>query len=497
MAGFRIEGNTSGNVVEVNTSNQLKIVPETNAASNPGNVGGVRMFSENDPGEISGSAYLRSPETSSDYRLRAAVDTVLFTDTFNATAQNTGMWKHAFTTMTMTQSAGFLNVNAAGTSTVSGNYAYLQTWKYFPMIGTAPLSIEVTCALTSVALQANEVYQWGAGVALAAADPVDGAWFELTTAGLYGVIRYNSGVATKQILTATARTLGANNKYVLVLAEREVEFWIDDVFYGEIAIPTGQSQPLLTTALPVFIQKYNNGTVGASPSSILKVGDITTSLMDIATFKPWSQQMAGQGYSGQGQNGGTMGPNAFFTNSAYPTTALPINTALTANLPTGIGGGRGLATLWNLAATDMVLTQATNPLGGVNQTPRTLFITGVTINAVSHSAAWTGPAAGGHSLLFGVYYGSTAVTLAQAETGSFVTATIKAFRRKLLGFMTWATGATAVGTPPDRGPIVVTFDSPIVVNPGENFGIFAQMTNGAVTATGGLFFTYDFDHYYQ
>lgn len=96
------------------------------------------------------------------------------------------------------------------------------------------------------------------------------------------------------------------------------------------------------------------------------------------------------GLSGQGQDGGTMGANAFFTNNTLPTTALPVNTALTANLPTGLGGGRGLATLCS-----------------------------------------------------------------------------------------------------------VKFDVPVVVHPGENVGLFCQIVNGAATATGGLFFIYDFDHYYQ
>lgn len=469
---------------------------KTALTNTPAYMGGVRLFSENDAGDATGTVYLKSPETSADYRLRVGLDTILFTDTFNASAQNTGVWKHAFSTMTMTQSAGFLNVNAAGTSVASGHFAYLQTWKYFPIIGTAPLSTEITLSLTSTALQANEVYQFGHGVCTGAADPVDGAWYELTSAGLYGVIRYNSGVATKVLLTATPRTLGANNKYALVVGEREIEYWVDDIFLGEIGMPAGQSQPFLTTALPVFIQKYNSGVVGSSPSSVLKVGDVTVSLMDIHTSKPWAHQMAGQGYAGQGQNGGTMGSNSFFTNSALPTTALPVNTALTANLPTGLGGGRGLATLWNLAATDMVMTQATNPLGGVNQTPRTMFITGVTISAVVASAAWTAPAAGTHSFLWGIYYGSSAVTLAQAESGTFTTATVKAFRRKFLGAMCQTAGTAAIGTPMSNS-IAVTFDTPIVVNPGENVGLFCQMHNGAATATGGLLFTYDFDHYFQ
>ena len=451
---LKIVGNSSGNIAEVNASNQLKVTTETNVEANPGNVGAVRAFSENDPGDVTGSAYLKSAETSPDYRLRVGLDTIKFNYTFNATTQNTGIWKHAFTTMTMTQASGFLNVNAAGTSTVSANYAYLQTWKYFPVIATAPLSVEVTASLTTTALQANEVYQFGLGVAQAAADPVDGAWIELTSAGLYGVIRYNSGTATKLLLTATPRTLGKNNKYVMVIGEREIEFWIDDVYYGELTMPAGQSQPFLNASLPFFVEKYNSGTVGASPSSILKIGDVAVTLMDIVTNKTWSNQMAGLGLTAQGLDGGTMGSNSFFTNSALPTTALPANTALTANLPTGLGGGRGLATLWNVAATDMVMTQATNPVGSVNQTARAMYITGVKISTVTASAALTAPAAGTHSFIWGIYWGSTAVSLVQAETGSFATGTTKAFRRKFLGTQAITTGAAAIGTPADKDVIL-------------------------------------------
>ena len=487
-----IRGSTSGLGAEVTSSNELKV----KLSATDG--GAVRLFSENDPGAKTGTAYLKSPETSPDYRLRVGQDTLLFTYTFNATAQNSGVWKHGFSTMTMTQSAGFLNVNAAGTSTASGNYAFLNTWKYFPVIGTAPLSVEFTGQFTAYPV-ANEVFHAGLGLPTGATECVDGAWFEMTSAGLMGCIRYNSGTTTKTTLISDISTLplNTNAKYAMVVSEREIEWWIDDVLYAETEMPNAQSQPFLSGALPLFIQKYNSGVVGSSPNAIFKVGDITVTLMDIETDKPWSHQMAGMGLSGQGMDGGTMGSNTFFTNNALPTTALPVNTALTANLPTGLTGGRGLATLWNLAATDMVLSQATNPLGGVNQTPRTMFITGVTISAVSATAAWTGPAAGQHSIQFGMYYGSAAVTLAQTETGSFVNNTIKAFRRKFLGFMTWATGAAAIGTPPDRGPITVQFDSPVVVHPGENVGIFAQMHNGAATATGGLLFTYNFDHYFQ
>ena len=48
MGGLRIEGKVSGNIAEVNTDNELAV-----ALSNvPANIGGVRMFSENDAGAL-------------------------------------------------------------------------------------------------------------------------------------------------------------------------------------------------------------------------------------------------------------------------------------------------------------------------------------------------------------------------------------------------------------------------------------------------------------
>lgn len=79
---------------------------------------------------------MREPYTSEDYRLSIGQDTISALYNFTSSTQNTGDFKHAFTTMTMTQSGGFLNINPA-LATVSGNYAYLQTWRYFSLQGAA------------------------------------------------------------------------------------------------------------------------------------------------------------------------------------------------------------------------------------------------------------------------------------------------------------------------------------------------------------------------
>lgn len=472
MAGIRIEGNVSGNVAEVNASNEVKVALSNVVA----NIGGVRNFSENDPGTITGTAYLKSPEVSQDFRLRVGTDSILFDDNFNSVTQNTGLWKHAFTTMTMTQSAGFLNVNAAGTSTVSGNYCYLQSWRYFPLIGTSPLSVEFVWQIDRTPV-ANEVFQAGLGIPTGAAEPIDGCWFELTSAGLYGCLRYNSGTTTKtpQLKTAASITANTNSKYAMVVGEREIEFWIDDVLYAELLIPASQGQPFITTALPLFIQKYNSALVGSSPNMGVRIGNVTVTLMDISSQMTWANQMAGMGLGMQGLNGGTMGsPQVQWPNTTLPAAAAATNT--TAALGAFLGG------IFQMNApaastTDVVISSYQNPAGTVNITPRTMKIRGIKVSCVNSVVAVAGTPS---TFALAVAWGGTTVSLATAETGSFVTATAKNRRIQPIGVLSFPVGA-AVGAAANE--VQFDFEAPLVINPGEFVQVICKILSGTATAT--------------
>lgn len=470
-----LDSNLTGNsgiVADVDADRQLLVKTNTD----PAKAGAAALYCVNDEGDVSGVRYLKSPEVSQDFRMRVGLDTVLFSDTFNSTAQNTGNWKHAFTTMTMTQSAGFLNVNAAGTSTVSGNFAYLQSWRYFPLLGTAPLAVEFTGQFTAYPV-ANEIFQAGIGVATGAADPVDGVWFELTSAGLYGVQRYNSGVATKTALVADVATLplNTNAKYVAVIGEREIEWWIDDVLYAESDIPNANGQPFMSTALPVFLQKYNSGTVGSSPNMIVKVGDVSVTLMDLNANLTWANQMASCGLGMQGLNGGTMGsPQVQWANTALPTAAAATNT--TAALGAFLGG-LFLMNAPATSATDVIIASYQNPIGGVNQTPRTMKLRGVKVDCVNSVAAVATTAS---VFAVAVAWGGTALSLATAETGSFVNNTAKARRIQPIGVISFPVGA-AIGA--QASGIQFDFEAPLVINPGEYVQIVAKILLGTATAT--------------
>jgi len=465
----KLLGFGSGNGAEVNATNELLVVTNKVRSQNT-------TFFESDDGTKLGTPYLKSPEVSQDYRLRVGVDTLLFADTFNATTQNTSNWKHAFTTMTMTQSAGFLNVNAAGTSTVTSNYAYLQTWRYFPLFGTAPLAVETTAQFT-MQPTVNEIIQFGLGIATGAAEPVDGVWFELTSAGLKGCIRYNSGVTDKITLISDINDLdvGQNYKFVAVVGEREIEYWIDDVLYGEQDLPSSQGQAFMTSALPYFVQKYNSGTVGSSPNTIFKVGDLSISLMDLNTNQTWANQMAQLGLGMQGLNGGSFpAPMVQWSNAALPAAAAATNTtAALGAFASGIFQMNAPAA----SATDVIISSWLNPIGGVNQTPRTIKVKGIKVDCVNSVVAVATTAS---TFAVAVAWGATQISLAGTETGSFVTATAKARRIQPIGVITFPVAAP-VGA--SGGTIQFDFEVPLVVNPGEYFQVIAKILVGTATLT--------------
>lgn len=488
---LRLKGTT--HLAEVNSSNQLKVIQETDVATNPQNVGAIRAFNENDSGSKTGSPYLKSQEVSQDFRSRVGMDTVLFSHTFNAVTQNTGLWKHLFTTMTMTQSAGFLNVNAAGTSTVAGNSALLQTWRYFPLIGTAPVCVEFTGSITMLPT-VNEVFLCGLGVAVAAAEPADGVWFELTSGGLNGCIRYNSGVVDKITLIANVADIqiNSNSKYSIVVGEREVEYWIDDILYGEQPVPSGQGQAFLSTALPLFIQKYNNALVGSSPNMIVKISDVTVTLMDIATNKTWAGQLASSGLGLQTLDGGiyTNGAQQIqWANAALPTAAAATNT--TAALGAFLGGifqMNAAAT----SATDVIISMYQNPLGGVNQTGRVMHIRGIQVDLVNAGAA--NSATVPTTIALALAWGATAASLAITESASFVTNTTKIRRPQPIGVISLPVSAV-VG---QQGTSVqFDFEAPIIVNPGEFVGVMGKILSGAATASQVLQFVISPNLYHE
>ena len=131
----KIAGGTSNTLAEVDTGNNLKVA----LPNDPLLMGGVRSFSENDTGDITGVPFLYSGETDTDFRQRVSMDLLLDEEVFNYTAQNTGKHKHVVTTMAATWTAGQYTTNSANiTTTTTG--VELSTYATFPNTGTQTLS---------------------------------------------------------------------------------------------------------------------------------------------------------------------------------------------------------------------------------------------------------------------------------------------------------------------------------------------------------------------
>lgn len=474
MAGFRIEGGTSGNLVEVAGTNQLKVIPETNAAANPGNIGGVRIFGENDQGTVRGTVSLKSPEVDFDYRQRVSQDLLLDDEWFNYTAQNSAKHSYLITTMTNSWTAGQMTTNSGNiTTTTTGSI--LSTYAAFPVLGTTTLSLDAEIAFTAQP-QANTFVEWGIGLAgTTTGAPTDGVFFRLSSAGLQGIASINGTEVSTGVFPLSGGTgtwVYTNDKryqYICYQAATEAYFWVDDgtgaVLLGEIELPTGTGTVSMAGAGNVFFkQRITGGAGGAALSAKISRYNLRQGGIQIATTPSTQgsrlygsyQALAGSATYGTISQFGTITTG----NEANRTAAVPTTTS--AALGTGLGG-----TFWetvSLAAnTDAIIMSYQVPAGSVNSPARRLVLRGMYLNSYVQTVIVGGPYIAEWFLAFG----HTAVSLATTDVTTGASAA-KAPRRIVLPFTQVVTSAQAVTTLVSQPTQFVDFgDAPIFINPGE------------------------------
>ena len=465
---------TNNNVVDATSKGIL--------VQNPKNVnqaGFVLNAYQQDAGAVTGSVFNSIPGVSPDSRLSVGMDTMLFYDVFDYTAQNTNNWKVTTSTMTQTFGSGFTTLNG-GSSTATSTYAVMQTYRSFPLFRAGSLHFECRALLTATP-QVNNLVIIGLSAAIGTtAAPTDGAYFQYDATGvLRAIINFNGTISQSAALTAPASNV--IHEYEIFQADDSVQFWIDGVLYANLAIPSAAGVSTLSSNAYAFVQIANGASAPATAQTI-KVAEIMLFHIDENTVKPYPHQQAGMGLAGYvGANGGTMGTTALFANSANPTAAVPSNTS--AALGTGFGGN-----FWStntLAVnTDGIISSYQNPVGSTTQPPRMLIITGVRIDSIVQTALTGGPEVFAWSLAFG----HTSTSLNTTES-----ATAKAPRRIGLGHQSFGTAAP-VGA--QAQAITMNFQTPIVVNPGEY--IATVMKNiGTVGTAGTIAHMITFDAYWE
>lgn len=478
----QIEGGLStANKPNVDSNFNLQVNPPTD----PNKAGFLVLAAELNSGSGFGSREIFPLSVSEERRLNVGLDSVLFNDSFNYSAQNSSNFRYPTTTQTIshTTTIGYASLNASSITTINTNCA-IQTYQSFPIFGGFEIKARIA-ALHTVAPQVNAVTEWGLFTATlpGAAIPTDGVYFRFTAAGAFVcVVNYNGSETPSGSLTIPA--VNENHSYEIRINEEAVIFYVDGVVVFDIDTPTGFAQPFASGCLP-FTARHYIGASAPALAMLFKIGSLDINLGDMNTTKPWSHVMCTQGFmSYQGQNGGTMGSTSNYTNSlAIGAGAVMTNT--TAALGTGFGGQfTALPTL--AAGTDGIVCSYQNPAGSPTQTPRAKVILGVRIQgAVTTVLAGNAtPVVYAYSLA----YGHTALSMATAEA-----ATAKAPRRIPLGFESYG-AAAALGT---LGQTVqLKFDAPIVVLPGEFVAICAKNL-GVVTTTGAITFLVAFDAYDQ
>lgn len=492
--GAVILGTSSGVGAEVAGTNQLKVIPEVDAINHPGNVGDVAFFSEVDQGYISASRSVMSPEADFDFRLRMSLDLLLDDEMFNYTAQNTGKHSYLTTTMTNSWTAGQMTTNSGSIVTTTTGTVF-QSYALFPINGTQTLSVDAQVTF-SAQPTANTFVEFGPAIPGAqTVAPTDGIFFRLNSAGLQGIASFNGGEVSTGVfkLAAGAGTwVYTNNKhyeFICYASANAAMFWVNDggvngpVLLGLIELPTGTGSLCMAASVPfMFKQRITGGAGGAALQATLTRYSVRQGGAVLASS---SSEQGNRLYgSYQGLSGGTMGSLATYANSTNPTAAAPSNTALTANLPGGIGG-QGNVTAAVAAATDGIWNSYQVPAGTVNIPGKRLVIKGVRLDAVNTGAAVATTAT---TIQFSLAFGHTAVSLATSEG-----AAAKAPRRIPLGIMTWAVAA-AVGQGPQSGPIQITFANPIFVNPAEFIQLVGKFLVGTATASQTINFTMTYDY---
>lgn len=472
-----IVGAVSGTGANVDSDRQVLVTTNVD----PLKAGAVRSYQVDDPGLRTGEAHLNSFEVDEDFRARVGQDVLIDEEWFNYTAQNTGKFAYRNTTATITWSAAGMLLNASGITTTTTGVAF-QAYAETSLVTATSMFNECGVSFSATTCPANVVMDFGS-VRLGTTNPyapTDGVFWRMKASGLVGVVSV-AGVETEVALTDASNAgaqwtpvVNKTHRFIIAGSKVATEFWIDGEIWGRLETPAANPAPFAGQTLPTFGTRFaiTGGAAGAVYQPVVKY--YGTSLGGMQSGDKLSVIGARLLGSYSGLSGGTMGSLTTYPNSTNPTAAAPSNTALTANLPAGLGG-QGAVTAAAAAATDGIWGQYQVPAGTTAVQGKRLVIRGIIIDAVNNGAAVATTAT---TVQFSLAFGHTAASLATAEA-----AAAKAPRRVALGFMTWPVGA-AIGAQPQGGRIFADFgDAAIYVNPGEFVALVGKFLIGTATAS--------------
>jgi len=471
----------------VSTSGMSNVTPgyhlQVNVPTGLTQSGYMWFAGKNDDGTVVSGGRNNEIYVTEGGRASVAYLNVLWDDTFNYTAQNTSKYRVSTTTQTVVFSGNSVVLNGSKITTSNTNSVF-QTYRSFPLFAKAETKLTISATHTSTP-QPNVITEFGCfNIISNAVPPSDGIFFRYNIAGeLRGVISYSgSEVQTGSI---TLPTSGINNDYAIVMQTNAVLFYVNEVLQATISLATNAptlGQPMMSAAMPITCRHYITGTT-PSVAMQFKISDMVLILngSDITRMYSESKSLAGAN-AYEGQDGGTLGTTALYSNSLAANSGAILNN----NTAAGTGfGGQFTVQPTLTAATDGIVCSYQNPSGSTTQTPRNIFIRGVRISGSVNQTITGGPVLYAYSLA----YGHTAVSMATATSS-----TDKAPVRIALGYESF--GANAVSGITSTVSPSFQFSTPIMVCPGEYVAICAKNL-GTVTSAGLITINITFDAYYD
>jgi len=467
MAGIRIEGNISGNCVEVTSANELCT---TGGSATEARAGFSTIVCEGDPGSLTGTRYMKAPEADEDYRLRVGQDSLVFQESWAGAALNSAQWTAPVTTFTVAVSGAYCKLNS-GASAAANGVARVQSYRTFSLEHSFALYVEFPMQIVATALAIpNTTIEAGWFLATGTAAPTDGVFLRWNSTGeLHLVASYNSGEATSGPIDQSFLAANKDFEVLLVINTIEAELWIDNVLVATVDRSITVPSLTISTALPVTYRIYNGAVAPASATQVW-IGPPVVSRGGVCNPADMRDTSALCGWGAyQGQSGGTMGYTANSANSAAPASAALSNT--TAGYAT-LGGQWQFAALAG-AETDYALFAFQVPAIATGAFNKNLVIRRIRIEAMNTGAAVATTAT---SMSWQIGVGASAVTLATVAD----TATVKQSRRIPIGMQSFLVG-DAIGKKAD--PIDVAFDAPLVCEPGSYVHVIMKQFIGTATAS--------------
>jgi hypothetical protein len=334
-------------------------------------------------------------------------------------------------------------------------------------------------------------YAFGAGQAAAMNEFLGFRW--TTTGGLLGVMETSQGGApTAQTVNINSNAPYSDNvarEYEVILTDVDAEFWVEGVFQGRIAKPTGSYGIFKGVSLPLMARIFNSGA--ASAATTFDVGDASVIKIGCDDGVAHNLRMAAMGkssyYYQPDLTAAATATHLLPASGTAPTPAVGSNTASAANNVAVMGGliGNTLTGVTVTLSTNVLWIAYQNPavptVAGVATNARNFYVTGIMIGNHIITAALTG---GGYTAAWFAAIGATATSLATTDADGTTAVAQKAPRFIPLSLVSTVAAAAALGTvSTDVGDHQFQFPTPLPVHPGEflHIGFRTIAVTAAVT----------------